>query len=128
MRTTLKARELYSIEDARYLLGGISRMIGATEASPCIASVLRALIGVDQRAPWPSLSSGHEHGIQHELAAKRRTRGPTDDLAREQGHNNRQMQPALPGAKVGNISDPGLIRPRHRELSLQQVRDQGTRR
>jgi excisionase family DNA binding protein len=26
MKTTLKARELYSIEDARYLLGGISRM------------------------------------------------------------------------------------------------------
>jgi excisionase family DNA binding protein len=26
MKTILKARELYSIEDARYLLGGISRM------------------------------------------------------------------------------------------------------
>jgi len=34
------------------------KMIGATEASPGIAAVLGTLIGMDQRAAWPSSAYG----------------------------------------------------------------------
>ncbi len=51
-------------------------------------------------------------------------RRPADDLAREQIHDDGQVEPALPRPNVGDIRDPRLVSPRHRELPLQEVGDQ----
>ena len=96
-------------------------MIGATEAPPRIASILRALVRVNDRAARPSATNRHQDGIQHQLAMNRWFRGPTDDFAREQIHDDRQVQPALPCPNIGDIRDPGFFASRHRELALQDV-------
>ena len=46
------------------------------------------------------------------------------DHAREQVHDDRQVEPALPRADVGDVGDPGLVGPRRGESSLQEIRDQ----
>ena len=53
--------------------------------------------------------------------------GPADDHAREQIHDDGQVEPALPRPNVGDIGHPGLVWPRHGELSLQEIRDQDRR-
>jgi len=56
-------------------------VIGATESPSRVASILRALIGVNDGAARPPVTNSHQHRIHHELTVHRRTRGPTDDLA-----------------------------------------------
>ena len=50
--------------------------------------------------------------------------GPPHDPAREQIHDDGQVEPALPRADVGDVGDPGGVWPRGGELSLQEIRDQ----
>lgn len=57
----------------------------------------------------------------------RRLDGPAYDLAREEVHHDGQIEPSLPGTDVGDVRNPGLVGPRHRELTLQHVRDQCVR-
>jgi hypothetical protein len=54
----------------------------------------------------------------------RRTGRPTDDLAREEIHDDGEVEPALPRPNVGDIRHPGRVRPRDGETPLQQVGDQ----
>ncbi len=54
----------------------------------------------------------------------RRLDGPTNDLAREEVHDDGQIEPSLPSTNVGNVRKPSLVRPRHRESTLQEVGDQ----
>ena len=53
--------------------------------------------------------------------------GPADDHAREQIHDDGQIQPALPRPDVGDVGHPGLVGRRGGELSLQEIRDQDRR-
>ena len=99
-------------------------VVGPAEAPPRVAAVLRPLIRVDQRAARPSLTHGHEHGIEHEFSTNRRSRVPADNLAREQVHDDGQVEPALPRPNVSNIRHPGLVAASHRELTLQEVGNQ----
>src|ERR1700733_1465609 len=66
-------------------------------------------------------SNCHQNGIEYEPSANRRGNCPTDDLPREEIHDDSQVQPAFPGPYVGNIGNPSLIRPTDIELSLQNI-------
>ena len=101
--------------------------IRAAESPPRVAAVLRALIGVNQRAARSSSPHRHQHGIEHELAVNRRPGGPAHDQAREQIHDDGQVEPALPRPNVGDVGHPGLVWPRRGELPLQEIRDQDRR-
>ena len=93
-------------------------MIGFAEPAPRVASILRALIRVDQcSARLPSTHS-HQDGIEHELAMDGRASRPTDDSSRVQIQDHRQIQPALPGADIRYISDPNDFRLADRKLAL----------
>ena len=59
-------------------------VIRAAESPPCVAAVLGALIGVNQRAARSSSPHRHEYGIEHELAMNRGPGGPPHDQAREE--------------------------------------------
>src|SRR6266545_7877722 len=67
---------------------------------------------------------GHRHGVEHQLAVNRRTRRPADDLAREEIHDDGEIEPALPRPNIGDIRRPDRARPRDGETPLQQVGDQ----
>jgi hypothetical protein len=97
------------------------------EAAPRVAAVLRTLIGIDQCPARPPFAHGHEHRVEHELAAHRAARGPADDAAREEVDDHGQVEPALPHANVSHIRDPRLVASRDRELPLQEVRNEVSR-
>ena len=99
-------------------------VIRAAESPPCVAPVLRSLIGVNQRAARASSPHRHEHGVEHELAVNGGAGGPPHYHAREQIHDDGQVQPALPRANVGDVGDPGRVWPRGGKSSLQEIRDQ----
>jgi hypothetical protein len=65
-----------------------------------------------------------EHRVEHELSVNGRSRGPADDLVREQIHDDGEVEPSLPRPNVRDIGDPRLVAPRYRELPLQEIRDQ----
>src|SRR5882672_4600615 len=48
-------------------------VIRLAEAPPCIASELRALIGVNQCAVGSSATHGHQYGVEHQLPMERCT-------------------------------------------------------
>jgi hypothetical protein len=64
------------------------------------APVLSALIGVNQRTPWPSRTHCHQDRVEHELAVDGRARSPADDFSREEIHHHGKVKPALPGANA----------------------------
>jgi hypothetical protein len=99
-------------------------MIGATKASPIVAPVLASLIRVNDRSTRPTSAYGHEHCIDNELAADRRLHRPADDLAREEIHDHRKVEPALPGSDVSDVRDPGTVRLSDVEFALQNVGNQ----
>lgn len=57
----------------------------------------------------------------------RRAASPADDLAREEIHDHREIEPAFPRPKVRDVSDPHPVWARDRELALQQIRNQDGR-
>jgi hypothetical protein len=48
----------------------------------------------------------------------------TDDQPREQVHDDREVEPALPRVDVGDIRHPRRVPPRDGELPLQQIGNQ----
>ena len=102
-------------------------VVRAAEASPRATAELRTLIGVDEGAPWPAVTHRREHGIEDQLAVERGSRGPADDLPREQVQNYREIEPALPCPDVRDVGDPSRVWPRHGELPLEDIGDQGRR-
>ena len=82
---------------------------------------------MNQRAPWSSVAHGNQHGVEDELAMNGRPRGPADDLAREEIQDDGGVEPAPPGANVGDVCEPGPVGLRDRELALQEIRDQECR-
>jgi hypothetical protein len=99
----------------------------AAEPQPVVAPVLRALIGVDQRAARLASPHRHQDRVDDDLAGQCRLHGPPDDASRIEVHHHGQVEPALPRADVGDVGHPHLIRLLDRELSLQLVRSDDRR-
>ena len=86
------------------------------------AGVLAASIRVDdQPGRRPALGDGHPQSGTDQLGRHARGHRPADDLAREQVHHHRQIQPAAAGTQVGNVGDPCLVRARGVELPVQHI-------
>ena len=68
-------------------------------------------------APKPS----HGQGVDHELARHAFAHGPTNDLPAKEIDHHRQIEPALLGRDVGNVSRPYLIWLSLFEVSVKQV-------
>src|SRR4051812_14424012 len=100
------------------------QVIRTAESPPRVAAVLRALIRMNHGAARTPSAYGHQHGVEHQLAVNRRTGRPADDLAREEIHDDGEIEPALPRPNIGDIRHPGCVRPRDGETPLQQVGDQ----
>jgi len=98
------------------------KTIRSAEASLVIAAVLASLVGVDHGAFRTPAPYCHHDGIQDELAAQTRAGGPAHNQPAEQIHDDRQIEPTLPGPNVRDISDPDLVRADDVEVSLDQVR------
>lgn len=81
------------------------------EAQSVVASVRRSLIRVDQDlALGPATLQGHQKGIDGQAPIQPLLHRPTNDPAREQVDDYRQVQPPLPGANVGCVRQPDLVR------------------
>gem|GEM_PF-2901560 len=100
------------------------KMVGLAEAPPCIAPILRSLIRVDQGLSGSPRTNGLQDSFQDQLSVNCRLDGPAYDFAREEVHDDGQVEPSLPGTDIGDVRHPCLVGLRHRELTLQQVGDQ----
>jgi hypothetical protein len=68
------------------------------------AGVLTSAIGVTDQACWrASAVQRHLECLCDQLRAQVIRQGPADDLARVGIQEDRQVQPALPGADVGDV-------------------------
>jgi hypothetical protein len=64
---------------------------------------------MNNSSAWATTAYGHQHRVEYELAGYRRPGRPPDDPSGEQIHDDGEVEPALPGAKVCNIRDPSLV-------------------
>ena len=91
----------------------------------------------DRFARCPDLSDATEHSACHAARPPSSMRPrpvelsysahrPADHPAREQVDHGRHIEPAFNRPDVGEVGNPFLIRPRGRELSVQQVGRYGT--
>jgi hypothetical protein len=100
------------------------KVIRAAESPPGVAAILRALIGMNQRAPRPASANGHQDGIQYQLAVNGRPGSPPDDQPREEIHDDGQIEPALPRADVRDVRHPGRIGACRGKSTLQEIRNE----
>ena len=99
-------------------------MICLAESPPVVATILRALVGMNNSSAWTTTAYGDQHCVENELAGYRRPRRPPDDLSGEQIHDDSEVEPALPGTNIRNIRYPRLVWTRDVEIALQEVWDQ----
>src|SRR5579859_7139579 len=59
--------------------------------------------------------------FDYKLGVQHGTQRPTDDAARVDVEDDGQVEPALPGADVGDVGDVLLVRPGRREVSVHQI-------
>ncbi len=91
------------------------------EATPVVTAVLTSLIRVNDCSVRSTALDSHHHSIQHEPPVYGRSRRPPDNLTREQIHDDGQVQPALPGADIGNICGPDPVWLLDVELPLYEI-------
>lgn len=96
--------------------------MGDTDALAVIASILAALVALDQNPLLRiAASNRHQQSLGRELRAQRGLHGPAYDLASVEVQHHRQVQSALPGSDVGDAGHPDLDGSIDRELALQMV-------
>lgn len=62
----------------------------------------------------------HSQGIADQLRRHALEHGPAQHRARVQAHHHRQIQPALVGADISDVTPPILIRQPSSEVRIQQ--------
>src|SRR6266511_5595199 len=72
-------------------------------------------------AGWPAQAVGHLERVEDELGPHVRRELPADDHAAVAVEDEGQVDEAVPGADVGQVGDPLLVRAGRREVALQQV-------
>jgi hypothetical protein len=88
-----------------------------------VESALAAVVGVMHQA-WGgvALGDGHVQGVQDQLGAQVLSHRPADDPAGERVEDHGEVQPALTGALLGDVSDPQAIGSWWTELARDQIR------
>jgi hypothetical protein len=83
---------------------------------------LRALVGVvDQSRVGSAAGDGHLERVDDKLGAQVVGDRPADDPAAVAVHHRGQIQPALPGAQIGDVSDPQPVRASGLKVALDEV-------
>jgi hypothetical protein len=83
---------------------------------------LRSLIGVMHRpAVGPTVRDGHLERLDDELGAHVVSHRPADDLAAIAIHHRREVQPAFPGADVGDVRAPQPVHSGRVEVARDKV-------
>jgi len=87
-----------------------------------LAGVLTAPIGVVQqpRRGLPTTNGHHQRGF-HQRGLHRSGHSPLDDLAGKQIHDDRQIQPALLGGEIRDVTAPHAIGHGHGKLPIQEI-------
>jgi hypothetical protein len=80
---------------------------------------------VDQPSRWLSLGDRHVEGVQDQLGAQVVGHRPADDPTGEGVQDDRQVQPAIAGALLGDVGHPQPVRSWWGEVALDQVRCRG---
>ena len=81
-----------------------------------------AAIGVsDQAALWLAQAVCHPGRVDHELCSQMRCGLPADDHPAVAIEDEREVDEAVPGAQVGDVGNPFLVRAGRSEVTLQQV-------
>src|SRR5438034_1239751 len=89
---------------------------------PPVEPGLRAAIGVrDQPDLWSAQAVGHLERVEREFGAHMRRELPADDPPAVAVEDEREIAEAVPGADVGQVGDPLLVRPGRCEVTLQEV-------
>ena len=73
-------------------------------------------------APWLALGDRHVQGVKDQLGAQVLGHRPADDPAGEAVEHDRQVQPALASALLGDVGHPEPVRSWWGEVPLDQVR------
>jgi hypothetical protein len=84
---------------------------------------LAALVGVVDHA-WARCAGEHGHleGLDHQFGPHVVGHGPAHDPSAVGVDHDGQIEPALPGAVLGDVSDPQSVRPVRGEVTLDKVR------
>ena len=83
---------------------------------------LASLIGVpDESGVGAAAGEGHLERVGNELGAHVIGHRPADDAAAVQVLHGDEIEPALPGTKVGDVRDPDLVGRRGAELALDEI-------
>ena len=69
-----------------------------------------------------ALGDGHVQGVQDQLGAEMVGHRPADDPAGERVEDDGQVEPALVGALLGDVSDPQAVGSWWTELARDQIR------
>jgi hypothetical protein len=75
----------------------------------------------DQASARSAQAVGHLERVEDELGPHVRRELPADDRAAVAIEDERQVDEAVPGADVGQVGDPLLVRAGRREVALQEV-------
>jgi hypothetical protein len=77
---------------------------------------------MDQAWGGVALGDGHVQGVQDQLGAEVVGHRPADDPAGERVQDHGEVQPALTGALLGDVSDPQAVGSWWTELARDQIR------
>jgi hypothetical protein len=100
---------------------GASQLLPALLRRPVEPGLDTAIGVMDQSWHWSPCSQRHLESIGGQLGPEMVSHGPADNLAAVRVEDDRQVQPALPGADVGDIAEPLLVGSRRDELPLHQI-------
>lgn len=81
----------------------------------------------DDALPGLSPPHCHQQRVEHEFSGQRWLHRPTYDLAREQVHDDSEIEPCLPGPNVGDVGDPHAIGRLDGEFAINAIRCQNRR-
>ena len=102
------------------------RLLDAGESAAAAegeGDVLRALVGVMHETALGSTSlQCLLKRVDDEFGAKIVLERPANNAAAEAIDDDREVEPALPGAQVGDVRDPQPVRCRRLEVALDEVR------
>ena len=85
-------------------------------------TVLAAAVAMENAAPWRgSERNGHFQRADRQIAFQAITDGPADDAPGVKVQDHRQIEPALPGPDVADVTRPFLIGLIGSEIALKQV-------
>jgi len=88
---------------------------------PIEFALAAAIVVGDQPLLWPAQPVCHLERVHHQLGSHVRLKLPANDHPAEDIEDEGEVAEALPGADVGDVGDPLLVRPGGGEVALDEV-------